>query len=89
MNKDFRKILKISNFIEIRPVEAVCSMRTATHDKANFRFSQFCEYAQKCKSQCHESYPGPQYAILLPEIALLAAKGETFTTTEYITTTTT
>jgi len=32
MNTDFRKILKISNFIKIRPVEAVCSMRTARHD---------------------------------------------------------
>jgi hypothetical protein len=43
----FRKILKISNAMKIRPVgsRVVPSGRTDRHDEANGRFSQFCERA--------------------------------------------
>jgi len=45
---DFRKILKKSNFIKIRPVGTKlfhADRRTDRHDDANSRFSQFCESA--------------------------------------------
>ena len=49
---NFRKILKISNFMKIRPVEAEFlhadernDGRTDRQDEANSRLSQFCERA--------------------------------------------
>jgi hypothetical protein len=52
--RDFQKILKISNFTKIRPVEAELfhaeerkEGQTKRHDKANNRFSKFCERALK------------------------------------------
>jgi len=45
---DFRKILRTSNFMEIRPVRAQLShadTRTDRHDEVNSRFLQFCERA--------------------------------------------
>ena len=45
----FRKILKISNFMKIRPVGAEL-LPTDRHDKANSRFSQFCDRAKKTSS---------------------------------------
>ena len=41
----FQKILKISNFMKIRPVGAElfhADGQTDTHDEADSRFSQFC-----------------------------------------------
>jgi hypothetical protein len=51
---DFPKILKYKNSIELRPVgtefihaDGQPPRRTERHDKANSRFSQFCEHAYK------------------------------------------
>jgi hypothetical protein len=46
----FRKILPISNFMEIRPVGAElfhADGQTDGHDAANSLFSQFCQHAQR------------------------------------------
>jgi hypothetical protein len=43
----FSKNTQISNFMQIRPVgaELLADGRTARHDKANSRISQFCKRA--------------------------------------------
>ena len=53
---DFRKILKTSNFMKIRPVRAELfhadrrtDGRTDRYNEANSRFSQLCEGGQKAK----------------------------------------
>ena len=49
---EFRKILEVPNFMKIRPVggelfhaDRQTDGRTARHDEAHSRFSQFCERA--------------------------------------------
>ena len=47
---DVQKILKIPNFMKIRPVRTELfhlDERTERHDEANSCFSQFCELSQK------------------------------------------